>query len=59
MENEPELSVEYMIGKMGIELYCEQYLRGKDGYAVVETDVSGNVLSVIEEKNLLMVLMFT
>lgn len=48
LENEPELSVEYMIGKMGIELYCEQYLRGKDGYAVVETDVSGNVLSVIE-----------
>jgi penicillin-binding protein 2 len=41
------LSDDYMIGKMGIELYCEDDLRGIDGFAVVETDTEGNTLSVI------------
>lgn len=50
MEDDVTLTSDYMIGKMGIEQYCEDYLRGEDGYAVVETDVSGKVLSVIEGK---------
>lgn len=44
------LTPDYMIGKMGVEQYCEKYLRGRNGYAVVETDVSGKVISVVEGK---------
>ena len=50
MSQDETLKVDSMIGKMGIEQYCEDYLRGEDGYAIVETDVSGKVLSVIEGK---------
>ena len=48
MEKDETLGPDYMIGKMGVEVFCEEYLRGKPGYAIVETDVSGNILSVTE-----------
>ncbi len=51
MAQDESLKEDYMIGKMGIELYCEDYLKGKKGYAIVDTDVSGNILSVIEGEN--------
>ncbi len=39
------------IGKAGIEKYYEDILHGKVGYQMVETDVSGRVLRVINKQN--------
>jgi penicillin-binding protein 2 len=39
------------IGKAGIEKYYEHILHGKVGYQMVETDVSGRVLRVIDKIN--------
>ncbi len=50
LEQDETITSDYMIGRMGIEQYCEEFLRGENGYAVVATDVSGKVLSVIDGK---------
>lgn len=39
------------IGKAGIEKYYEEQLHGKVGYQIVETDVSGRTLRVINKLN--------
>ena len=39
------------IGKSGIEKYYEKILHGKVGYQMVETDVSGRTLRVINKVN--------
>lgn len=39
------------IGKAGVEKYYEDVLHGKVGYQMVETDVSGRTLRVIDKIN--------
>lgn len=38
-----------VVGKAGIEQYCEQYLRGEDGKQVLRVDNLGKVIDVISE----------
>lgn len=39
-----------LIGKTGVEVKFEDYLKGKDGSKIVEADAHGNVVKVVEEK---------
>ena len=39
------------IGKSGVEKYYEEILHGKVGYQMVETDVSGRTIRVIDKQN--------
>lgn len=40
-----------IIGKSGIELYAEEYLRGSNGFLKVEADTEGRILQVLEGEN--------
>ncbi|AFS78024.1 putative penicillin-binding protein, transpeptidase superfamily protein [Gottschalkia acidurici 9a] len=40
-----------LIGKTGVEVQFEDYLKGKDGSKIVEADAHGNVVKVVEEKD--------
>lgn len=48
--NEKEYLPSTLIGKTGVEVKFEDYLKGKDGSKIVEADAHGNVVKVVEEK---------
>lgn len=39
-----------LIGKTGVEVEFEDYLKGEDGSKIVEADAHGNVVAVVEEE---------
>lgn len=39
-----------LIGQTGVEVEFEDYLKGKDGRKIVETDAYGNIIKVVEEE---------
>lgn len=39
-----------LIGKTGVEVEFEEYLKGKDGKKIVEADAYGNIVKVVEEE---------
>lgn len=39
-----------LIGKTGVEVEFEEYLKGKDGRKIVEADAYGNIVKVVEEE---------
>jgi len=43
----PGYSGSDMIGKSGIELFAEDYLKGTDGFLTVEADTDGRILNII------------
>jgi penicillin-binding protein 2 len=47
LEDRPGYSGDDIIGKSGIELYYEDYLRGTDGHLQVEADTEGRILQVL------------